>query len=295
MDLGTQKLLGTFLFACLVLGWTPANAVILGGVDGSGNITAPADDPGWNRVGTVNGDSGVYLGDGFVLSAKHVGAGDLTLGGTTYALDPSYVPQFFQTQSSPQEFADLVIFKVENAPVMSLMPIWNGSGEVGKTATLIGTGVDRGAAVAGQGWLWGTTHTKRWGQNVIDGTVPVNDPSINVSYQALFAAFNRVGGGGSGLANEATGAFGDSGGGLFIKQGSTWELAGIITAVTANGHSYYDNNTSVPGDQPDFVYAARLSDYNNWILTTIPEPDSLVLMLLAGGLLGATLLRRKRP
>lgn len=289
----TVRLFLIGLFTMLMASLTPAHAVLLGGTNGLTNTTAPADDPGWNRVGTVNGDSGVYLGDGFVLSAKHVGAGDLTLGTTTYSLDTSYVPQFFQTQSSPQAFADLVIFKVLNAPNMSLMPIWNGSGEIGKTATLIGSGLDRGAAVPNQGWLWGSTTTKRWGQNVIDGTVNVNDPTGGFNYQALYAEFNRVGGGGSGLANEATGAFGDSGGGLFIKQGSTWELAGIITAVTANGHSYYDNDTGVPGNQPDSVYAVRLSDYNSWILATIPEPGTFAMLLVGSGLLGANLLRRK--
>lgn len=289
---------GTNFWAALILGYgiwmsTPARAVILGGIDGSGNTTAPADDPGWDRVGTVNGDSAVYLGDGFVLSAKHVDAGNLTLNGITYSVDSSYAPQYFQTQSSPQEFADLVIFKILNGPSMNFVPIWTGSGETGTTATFIGFGLDRGTEVLNQGWDWGTSGTKRWGQNVIDGTQTVTDPFGNFSYTALVSDFDRVVGG-TGLANECTAAFGDSGGAMFIKSGSTWKLAGIMTAVSETGHAFYDSNTALPRDQPDHLYSVRLSDYSSWILATIPEPGTWTLMLLGGGLLGAHLLRRRK-
>ena len=40
---------------------------------------------GWDYVGQVNGASGVYLGNGWVLTAAHVGAGNFTVAGLSYA------------------------------------------------------------------------------------------------------------------------------------------------------------------------------------------------------------------
>ena len=291
-----MRMEGTKIWAAMLLGFgmlvsAPAQAVILGSADGSGNTTAPTDDPGWARIGMVNGSTGVYLGDGYVLSAKHVDAGNFTLGSTIYSLDSSFAPQYLQTL--PGMFADLVIFRVVSGPSMSLMPIYTGSAEAGKIATYVGFGLDRGTEVTGQGWLWGTTQTERWGQNVIDGTFTISDSASHTSYESLVSDFDRVGSGGTGLANESAAATGDSGGALFIKDGSIWKLAGIMTAVTATGHSYYDNSPTLPGNQPDNLYSVRLSDYSGWILTTIPEPGSWALMVLGSGLLAARLFRKK--
>jgi trypsin len=280
-----------FFLGCIFFGWIPAHAVILGKPDGSANTTAPADDPGWDRVGTVNGSSGVYLGEGYVLSAKHVNAGDFTLGSTTYSIDSTYTPQYFETQ--PGMFADLVIYKILSAPSMSLLPIYTASSEIGQTGTFIGFGLDRGDEVSGQGWLWGSPNTKRWGQNVIDTTLTLSDPGVQLHYEALITDFDRVGGLGTGLAEESHGAYGDSGGALFIKQGSTWKLAGIMTAVTENGRSFYDNDTILPGDQSDQLASVRLSAYSGWILATIPEPKTGALIVLGVAAILIRFLRRK--
>ena len=49
------------------------SAIIFGG--DTGHTTAPADDPGWNRIGrcgsTISGNSGIYMGSGWVLTANH--------------------------------------------------------------------------------------------------------------------------------------------------------------------------------------------------------------------------------
>jgi len=275
-----------------VLGMAPAHAVLLGGADGSGNITAPADDPGWDRIGTVNGATGVYLGDGYVLSAQHVDAGNFTLGSTSYNLDLSYTPQYLQTQSGPDAYADLVIFRILGAPAASILPIYGGTSEAGMTATYIGYGLDRGAEVPDQGWLWGSTATKRWGQNIVDGTLTVSE--AGVFYEALVSDFDRVGGFGTGLADEAHGATGDSGGALFIKDAGIWKLAGIITAVTENGRSFYDANPMPGPPDPDVLVSVRLGAYDDWILTTIPEPGTWALLASGIVLVGARLLLRKK-
>lgn len=284
------KLLAVLL---LGVGLAPVHAVLLGKTDGTGNTTAPADDPGWDRVGTVNGSTGVYLGNNFVLSARHVDAGAFTLGATTYSVDPFFIPQSFQTQSGPDQFADLVIFRILNGPVMSMLPIYGGSGEAGLTGTYVGYGLDRGTEVTGQGWLWGSTHTKRWGQNIIDGFTIVN--SGGTFYEGLVSDFDKVGFGGSGLAEEAHAATGDSGGALFLKDAGVWKLAGIMTAVTQDGRSFYDTDPGLPGNQlPDKLVSVRLSAYDNWILATIPEPKAGVLMVFGLAAVAFRLLTRNR-
>ena len=42
--------------------------------DGTGNVTAPPDDPGWDHLGTKGGTTVVYVGNRWVLTAHHVGA-----------------------------------------------------------------------------------------------------------------------------------------------------------------------------------------------------------------------------
>ncbi|HXV37507.1 MAG TPA: hypothetical protein VEC18_10175, partial [Myxococcota bacterium] len=62
--------------------------------DGSGNTSAPADDPGWAHVGTRNNLSVVYLGRRWVLTANHVGVGNVTIDGQTYSPVPGSAVQF---------------------------------------------------------------------------------------------------------------------------------------------------------------------------------------------------------
>ncbi|MDA7512898.1 hypothetical protein OAH23_11970 [Verrucomicrobia bacterium] len=58
--------------------------VIISSGDGSRNTTAPGDDPGGSNVGKRGSSSGICLGNRWVLTGKHVGAGSLTLGETPY-------------------------------------------------------------------------------------------------------------------------------------------------------------------------------------------------------------------
>ena len=62
---------------------------IVAGGDGSQNTTAPADDPGFANIGIRGSGSAVYLGDGWVLTATHVGAGVTYLDLTAVRTTPS--------------------------------------------------------------------------------------------------------------------------------------------------------------------------------------------------------------
>ncbi|HEY0257047.1 MAG TPA: hypothetical protein VGC39_06365, partial [Candidatus Methylacidiphilales bacterium] len=67
---------------------------------------------GWNYVGQVNGASGTYLGNGWVITAAHVGAGNWTLNGTTYPMIPGS-----STSLSGGNF-DLVLFQISSPPAL---------------------------------------------------------------------------------------------------------------------------------------------------------------------------------
>src|SRR5262245_47014048 len=80
-----------------------ASGVIIDSGDGTGNTDAPeaadcllqtCSDPGWINVGfRTNGLTGVYLGGKFVLTANHVGPGDIVLDGQTYVYVPGTAVQ----------------------------------------------------------------------------------------------------------------------------------------------------------------------------------------------------------
>ncbi len=134
----------TFLVLVSVLASTPASAVLIGSGDGTGNTGAPADDPGWSHVGIRGGASAVYLGEGWVLSAGHMGPGAVTLGGVSYpAVADSAVP----LRNADGSLADLVLFRIEGDPGLARLRIAERGFEGGTSAVLIGHGRDRGEPV----------------------------------------------------------------------------------------------------------------------------------------------------
>jgi hypothetical protein len=78
---------------------------------------------------------------------------------------------------------------------------------------------------------------------------------------------------------------GDSGGGVFFKNGANWELAGIMIAGSVfNGQP----EAAVYGNQS---FIADIATYRSEILSVIPEPGTASI-LIAGGLWCG--LRRRR-
>jgi len=67
---------------------------------------------GWNHVGTVNGASGVYVGNDWVITAGHEGAGTFSLGGTNY----TEVPGSAQGIPANGYSVELTLFQITTAP-----------------------------------------------------------------------------------------------------------------------------------------------------------------------------------
>ena len=272
--------------ACLTGLAAPAlHAVILATGDGTQNTTGTGAGPGWDYVGTVSFASGVYLGnyagDNWVLTAWHVGEGTFTLGGTSYSAIPS---SSVRVQNADSSLTDLCLFKINGDPGLAPVPISATSPALGTYAKMIGAGRDRETAITewnvtgtspdytwsevasggnAGGYKWAGTRSLRWGENTLDAAL-----SFNAGYgdvQGFSTDFGYA-------AEQAQGASGDSGGGVFTYNPSTssWELTGLMLAIGT-----YDNQPGGTAVFGNVTYIADLASYRDSIFTTIPNPAAI--------------------
>jgi hypothetical protein len=248
-----------------------ARAVIIDSGDGTGNTTAPVPDPGWSNVGDRTGLTGVYLGGKFVLTAHHVGPGNITLAGVTY----TYVPgTHVQLDNGDGTYADLSMFEIYPAPPLPALPIALVTPVASAPLIMVGHGVNRGPATSFDpngplppdpvgGYQWGAGQSMRWGTNAMLGSILVDlpDATQTVSIESTFDQ--------DGSDHEAQAAVGDSGGATFAWNGLQWELAGIMFAI---GSLYTDQppGTSLYGN---LTFSADLSFYRSQILDVMAMPE----------------------
>ena len=264
-----------------------ASGVVIDSNDGTGNVTAPSPDPGWDYVGFRGGLTAVYLGDGWVLTANHVGAGDLTLGGSVYPYLPGTAVRL---ENPDQSLADLLVFAIDPYPVMPSLPLVTSAPALGAELILIGNGRNRGSSTSWDpngppppgailGYEWASGKSMRWGKNQVEDYEP--SPVLgSFSFSSFFDSGVSV--------DEAQSANGDSGGAAFVMEGSQWKLAGIIYAIG----TYVDQPaaTSLYGQ---ITYSADLSVYREQILEIIALPEPTV-GLPAGTMLLLVLYARRR-
>jgi len=195
------------------------------------NLTRPGDSEGgtaWDLQGDFGRYSGTPIASQYFLAADHTRVPNTTpfvLNGVSYTVDTSF------GIGGKMVNGDLALYKI-NEQFPQWATLYNAD-EVGKEILIFGKGVARGGAVYEQttgtnqlcGWQWGSTldgTPRSWGKNVVDG--------IFNTYDSLVFDFDQ-----NGIANEGALSFGDSGGGVFIKAGNTWALAGINYFVTPGG------------------------------------------------------------
>lgn len=244
-----------------------APAVIIDSGSGTGNTSAPSPDPGWSNVGSCNGLTCVYLGDGWVLTANHVGAGDAYFGNVLY---PWVIGSDVRLRNPDNSYADLLLFQIEPPypplPDLSIASVTACSDST-HPLYLIGNGRNRGDPYpAGpgpkQGYYWGPGAAKRWGTNLAE---------ISPYFEGAFGThvfgtgFDKSGSGHT--THEAQGATGDSGGATFAWNGTSYELAGILIGIGTFLNQPAE--TSLYGNE---TYAADLSIYRDEIVETMPEP-----------------------
>ena len=273
MPLPSKRL--AFFLAAALLCAPSARALIIYGtgptdVDNTRNTTAPASGAPWANVVQIgtNNASGVYLGNGYVLTANHVGlVGSILINGISYTIDGSFTP--LQISEAP-DYVDLKLFKIIGLPplpVVQSLPLNFSATDLNVNCTIIGWGLGKGTVITNQGWNWGdnTTRAERWGTNKTLSSATAVTPVAGYSYiyEALETNFNRSLG-----ADTSEISSGDSGSGLFQQFGGVWKLSGITTTVLqyqAGSLSLYDAYAPFYSNPPVFPQQADQSDAANFV------------------------------
>ncbi|MFM8655832.1 MAG: trypsin-like serine protease [Chthoniobacterales bacterium] len=296
--------------AALLLSLTPAaHAVVINTGDGKGNTNAPADDPGWANVGYINGASGIYLGAGWVLTAAHVGAGNISFSGISYS--PLAGSSIVLTNSTIGRTTntDLLMFQLASTPAgLGPLTLASSAPTLGTGVTMIGAGRDRGAFTKWNvntnttPWTWTETSSQtpnaagyqtleansmRWGTNTVSTNnlwVSVANGSRDVT--SFVTTFTDT----VSASDEAQAVLGDSGGAVFTKKESGWELSGAIFAVGGYSGQPSAATNAIFGN---VTYSADLSYYAPQILSIVPEPSTYALIAFSAAALAFARRRRR--
>lgn len=152
------SILGFALFGLPALAGAPmAFGALVALGDGTQNQDAPAGSTYWNNLGTMGGGSGVYLGNGWVLTAGHVHGGvDRALSFTIPKLNGGADANFMSTPgvfvplrtTAGGPLADLLVFKLDDSPLLQgITPIrFGATPQVGAGITMTGSGFNRQVA-----------------------------------------------------------------------------------------------------------------------------------------------------
>lgn len=259
----------------IIVAFGTANFTSLALVDANSaaNTSAPADGAPWDNVVGVNGASAVYLGGAWVLTASHVGYGSFAVGSSTFSPDGTTL----RLTNSDGSGTDLILFHLTIAPPLPSIPLVSTTPAAFSQIDMIGFGHIAGSAQTNfglySGFYWSFGATRSWGNNKVNlgGTSVINAGSGNVT--AFNCDFTSPGtlGPAAQTSDEAQVSVGDSGGGVFQKSGSVWQLVGILDAEMTQVNQ--QPNTSVYGDK---TYMADIATYQSQITAVLaaqPVPN----------------------
>lgn len=211
------------------------------------NTNAPPDGAPWANVGFINSAaSGVYIGNGWVLTAAHVGPGYIELDGGVYNFDGNWQ----RLTNSDGTATDLVVFHLTEFPPLAPVVLATSTPAPLSAIDLIGCGRIAGSPetslVPYTGFYWSAQGFKSWGNGkVSSGGLVVLDAGMG-NVTLISTAFTKPGSPGA-TSDEAQAAVGDSGGGVFQHSAAGWKLVGVVDLITVMPGQ--TNNTAVYGDQ----------------------------------------------
>lgn len=246
----------------------PARALVFASPETEPRETIPPDFPYWEHVTQRRYDSPsvVYLGNGFALTARHVGPGEIFLRGEIVPPVAGSRRTLLNANGTP---ADAMLFEVdlpEGFADLPDLPIAKSPPAIGDEVLLIGFGRVREKVVEVStdgpnefGFSWSERGQKRWGTNRISA-YDENLYQGSWTTRAIATVFDPPGDPDA-TEYEAQATVGDSGGAVFVKREGEWLLAGMMTSVT--GYTRLPARTSMYGDT---TYAADLSAYRDEIL-----------------------------
>jgi len=236
------------LIVCALLHGLPAEAIVESAADGMGTTSPPTDDPGFDHLGvTDTGLCAVYIGNGWVLSAAHVGQRPVTLGGVTYPDLPNSTVQL-RHATGPQ--SDFSIYRLAAKPPLPPLVLSNSPPSPSDTVTMMGYAWDRtptqicwdsnwgevscGPPASHRGFKSAGPYRRRWGRNLVSAVGEDVDDGNGLT-RGFHVLFDQ-----SGVTYEAQAVPGDSGGAVFLKRNGQWQLVGVMFAVGVYpGQDYY--------------------------------------------------------
>lgn len=291
-----MKPLLTFLFGATALIQTARGVVT---ISGDINNTAPPGQPFFANVGTVNGSSGIYLGDRWVITAAHV-AGSLppnaSFGGTTYVTQSGSFHRISNPVGSGlSTLTDIVVFRLGTAPALPALTLASSPPTVGADLTMIGNGnmqanqptywevtslpgeaddiwterTPPDPAINAAGYKTNPTREIRWGDNDIE-TINETIHYGSGDVRAFTTSFDS-----GAMVQEGQAVVGDSGGAALYYNGSEWVLSGMMVAVGTFENQPGGATAAVVGNN---TAIADLSYYRAEILAAIPEPSQAILV-----------------
>lgn len=297
-----------------------SGAVIVAGGDGTQNAgpATPVTGAIGNNVGLVNGATAVYLQNGWVLTAAHVGSGSVFFPALNLQFSFDGLQQRLTNPDGSQ--TDLLLFHLSGTPALQSATIGTTSGAAlaatQRSVVMNGYGQTRdvslsyfdvstnpwtvsGTPTTEAGYFFSGPNALRYGSNQVVDYVPLLDYGSGKT-DSFITDFNPA----QNPAALAQGSSGDSGGPVFSQNPLTneFELIGIMLAIgrtnsdltpgqPANTAVY---NTTTYGGNDSITAIADLSSYRVQIntFTAVPEPGTIALVLL--GSLGLVVLRRSR-
>jgi hypothetical protein len=263
--LGEVRGIGLFaLWIGILAAVGPATAIVMDDQDAA---RRDIDDP-WvtGHVGTVAGGglTVVYLGEGWVLTARHVGARDVEIDGEVYRKASDSVVEIY---NEDRTVADLIAYRILGNPELPDLPpleISESTPSKGAFAILAGAGHEKArddrslASALRRIWSGRARAGPTWGTNTIADTrerVTIGESvteAITTEYSLVDDLFAT--------RYEAQAVTGDSGGALFVADGDEFVLAGVLFAAS-KGDPY--------GSEPSRTFAVDLASYRRQIISAI--------------------------